>query len=153
MKKNDQRTRTHFLAKYGGLSLYDFDFDKRYLIDDEEIHFVKWDGYALIGDPDHPDGTSTDHEYFCIHDDLFNRILETDQNSNIILKVIHKEPLFSSINDNSTYSRYKMRSRSEMVSPCHQIQRKRHKNVHDYSQKLIDNFKLIVVNPSPKLTN
>ena len=38
------------------------------------------------------DGTSTDHECFCIHDDLFDRILETDQNSDIILKVIHKEP-------------------------------------------------------------
>ena len=41
---------------------------------------------------DHLDGTSTDHEYFCIHDDLFDRILETDQNSDIILKVIHQEP-------------------------------------------------------------
>ena len=28
MKKNDQRTRTCFLAKYGGLSLYDIDFGK-----------------------------------------------------------------------------------------------------------------------------
>ena len=49
--------------------------EKRYSIDDKEIHFVKGDGYALIGNPDHPDGSSTDHEYFCIHDDLFDRIL------------------------------------------------------------------------------
>ena len=66
------------MAKYGGLSLYDISFEKRYYIDDKGIHFVKGDGYALIGDPDHPDGTSTDHEYFCIHDDFFDRILETD---------------------------------------------------------------------------
>ena len=153
MKKDDQRYRTRFLAKYGGLSLYDIDTEKRYSIDDKEIHFVKGDGYALIGNPDHPDGTSTDHEYFCIHDDLFNRILETYQNSDIILKVIHKDPSFSSINENSTDSRSNMRSRLEMVSPRHYLQRKRQKKVHDYSQKSMDNFRLSIVNTSPKLTD
>ena len=73
------------MAKYGVISLYDIYFGKRYSIDDEDIHFVKGDIYALIGNPDHPDGISTDHEYFCIHDDLFDRILETDKNSDIIL--------------------------------------------------------------------
>ena len=63
------------MAKYGGLSLYDIYMEKRYSIDDNEINFVKGDGYALIGNPYHPDGSSTDHEYFCIHDDLFDRIL------------------------------------------------------------------------------
>ena len=103
------------------LSLYDIYFDKRYSIDDEDIHFVKGYGYALICNPYHPYETSTDHEYFCIHDDLFDRILETDQNSDIILKAIQKEPSFSSINDNSTYSISNLRSRSEMVSPCYQL--------------------------------
>ena len=46
----------------------------------KKIHFVKEYGFALIGNQDHPDGTSTDHEYFCIHDDMFGRILENDQN-------------------------------------------------------------------------
>ena len=78
MRKNDHRTCTCFLAKHGGMSLYDIDFGKRYSIDGEDIHFVKSKVYALIGNPDHPDGTSTDHEYFCIHDDLFKRILEID---------------------------------------------------------------------------
>ena len=41
----------------------------------------------------------------------------------------------------------------ERVTPHRQLQRKRQKKVHDYSQKLIDDFKLIVVNPSPKLTD
>ena len=49
------------MAKYGGLYIYDNDFGKRYFIDDEDIHFVKGYGYALIGNPDYPDGTSTDH--------------------------------------------------------------------------------------------
>ena len=75
MNKDDQRYRTCFLAKYGGISLYDIDMEKRYSIDDKEIHVSKGDGYALIGNPDHLDGSSTDHEYFCIHDDLFDRIL------------------------------------------------------------------------------
>ena len=62
VKKDDQRSRTFFLAKYGGLSIYDIYMEKRYSIDDKEIHFVKGYGYALIGNPDHPDGTSTNHE-------------------------------------------------------------------------------------------
>ena len=103
--KNYQCTCTCFLEKYGRLSLYDIVFEKIYFIDDEDINFVKGYVYALIGNPDHPDGTSNDHEYFTIHDDLLARILETDQNSDIILKVIHKEPSFSSTNENSTYSR------------------------------------------------
>ena len=127
MKKDDQRSRTRFLAKYGGLYLYDIDMEKRYSIDDKEIHFVKGDGYALIGNLDHLYGTSTDHEYFCIHDDLFDRILETDQNYNIILKVIHKEPTFSSIYVKISSSRPEKNIMSEMVTPRNQLHRKRQK--------------------------
>ena len=112
IKKNYQRTRTHFLAKYGGISLYNIDFEKRYSIDDKGIHFVNGDRYSLIGNPYHTNVTSTDHEYFFIHDDLFDIILENDHNSDIILKVIHKEPSFSSINNNIPDSRSKNNSRS-----------------------------------------
>ena len=48
MKKDYQRYRTRFLAKYGGLSLYDIDTEMRYSIDDKEMHFVTGEGYALI---------------------------------------------------------------------------------------------------------
>ena len=65
---------------------------KIYYIDDEYIHFLYGYGYSLIGNPNYSYGILTDHEYFCICDDLFDRILETDQNSDIILKVIHKHP-------------------------------------------------------------
>ena len=41
--------------------------------------------------------------------------------------------------------------RSEIVPPRHQLQRKRQKKVHDYYQKSIDDFKIIIVNLSPKL--
>ena len=33
-------------------------------MNDEEIHFVKGCGYALIGNPFNPYGTSTDHDFF-----------------------------------------------------------------------------------------
>ena len=80
MKKKVQRTRTRFLKNYGGLSIYDTDSEKRYSIDNEDIHFLKGYGYDLIGNPENTYGTSTDHEYFFIHDKLFHRILETDNN-------------------------------------------------------------------------
>ena len=41
MKKDDQRYRTCFLSKYGGLSLYYIDTEKRNSIDEKEMHFVK----------------------------------------------------------------------------------------------------------------
>ena len=42
---------------------------------------------------------------------------------------------------------------SEMVTPCNQLQRKRRKKIHDYSQKSINDFELVLVTPSPKLTD
>ena len=63
------------MEQYGGISLYDADIEKIYKIDDEDIWFVNKHGYALIGNPDHPDGTSTYHEHFLIHDDLFEFFL------------------------------------------------------------------------------
>ena len=72
-EKNDQRTRTQLLGKYGGLSIYDIYFEKIYSIDDEDICFVK-----VIGNQYNPDGNSTYHKSFFVHDDLFDIILETD---------------------------------------------------------------------------
>ena len=57
----------------------------------------------MIINPDNPYGTSTDHEYFLIHDDLIHGILETDLNPDIELKAIHKDLSLPSINNNSTY--------------------------------------------------
>ena len=64
MNKNDQRTCTRFLAKYGGLSIYHIDFEKRYSIDVTGIHFVKGYIYVLICNQYHPVGNSSDHKYF-----------------------------------------------------------------------------------------
>ena len=98
MKKDDKRYRIFFLDKYGGLSLYDIDTEKIYSINEKEMRYVKGEVYAFIGNPEFPDGSSTDHEYFCIHEDLFDRILATDQDSDITLNLIHRETSLPSIN-------------------------------------------------------
>ena len=41
---------------------------------------------------------------------------------------------------------------SEIVTPCHQLQRKRQKQVHEYSHKEINDINLVIGDPSPKLT-
>ena len=42
---------------------------------------------------------------------------------------------------------------SERVTPCHQLQKKRQKKLHGYSQKSINDFILILLNPSTELTD
>ena len=153
MKTDDKISRTCFLAKYGGLSLYDIDTEKRYSIDEKEMNFVKGEGYALIGNPDFPDGSSTDHEYFCTHEDLFDRILATEQDSDITLNLIHRETSLPCISVKRSSQRLEKCSMSEMVTPRHHIQRKRRKKMNDYSHKSIDDFELVLVTPSPKVTN
>ena len=102
------------MDKYGGLSLYDIDFENRYIVDDEDIFFVNKYAYDLIGNPDHPYGNVTDPEYYIICDDLFERILETEQNYDIVLKVISKDVVFPLINKSSKDSSYKLRKMYEI---------------------------------------
>ena len=65
------------MTKYGVLDLYDEDMKKRYVMDNEVIHYVKKDGMYLIGIIDQ---SSTDHEYFVVHEYLFDRILAIHHN-------------------------------------------------------------------------
>ena len=67
------------LAKYGSLALYDEDLEKIFIIDHEQLEFDKTDGLTLIGIPEKEDGILPDHEYFCIHDDMFDRIKSAHQ--------------------------------------------------------------------------
>ena len=62
------------MAKFGGISICGIYLNEIYTIDHEDIHVVNKYGYALIGNPDFPDGTSTYQEYFIIHDDLLDSI-------------------------------------------------------------------------------
>ena len=59
------------MEKYGSLDLYDEDLVKMFLVDHEQLQFDKNTGWNLIGIHEKPDGSLSDNEYFCIHDDLF----------------------------------------------------------------------------------
>ena len=65
---------TTFPEKYGSLVLYDEDLEKRFIIDHKQVEFGKNYGWKLIGIPEKPVGTLSDHEYFCIHDNIFDII-------------------------------------------------------------------------------
>ena len=73
-----------FLAKYVSLDIYDEDMKKIFIIDHEQLQFDKNYGWDLIGIPEKPDETLSDHEYFFIHDDIFDRIQSTHQDRNIM---------------------------------------------------------------------
>ena len=79
IKNKSQVSKTMLLAKYGSLDMYDEDLEKRLIIDHEQLEFDKTDGWTLIGIPEKEDGNFSDHEYFCIHDDLFDIIKSTHQ--------------------------------------------------------------------------
>ena len=77
-----------FIAKYGSLDLYEEDLEKIFIIDHEQLKFRRIYGWTLIGITDKPDVYLLDHEYFFIHDDLFDIIQSTHQDKNIMLKFI-----------------------------------------------------------------
>ena len=54
------------------------------MIDHEQLEFDKIDGWTLIVIPENDDGSLSNHEYFCIHDDLFDRIKSTHQDQNCV---------------------------------------------------------------------
>ena len=82
IKNKSQVSKTMFLEKYGSLDLYDEDLEKIFIIDHEQLQFDKTDGWTLIGITEKEDEILSDHEYFCMHDDIFDRIQSTDQVQN-----------------------------------------------------------------------
>ena len=91
IKSKSQLSKATFLAKYGSMDLYDEDLKKIFIIDHEQLQFNKTDGWTLIWIPEKEYGTLSDHEYFCIHDDLFDRIQSTHQDRNILWRFISNE--------------------------------------------------------------
>ena len=74
-----------FLAIYGSLALYDEYPKKRFIIDHEILEFDETDGWTLIEIPEKEDENLSGHEYFCIHDDLFDIIQSTHQDISILM--------------------------------------------------------------------
>ena len=47
--KTDQRSHVTYMVKYGSLVLYDDGLKNRYIIDNENIQYLKNEGTSLIG--------------------------------------------------------------------------------------------------------
>ena len=62
------------------------------------MNLIKNLGQGLIVIPEEPNVYLSDHEYFCIHDIIFDRIKSTHKDKNISLNIISKEP-----NENHSY--------------------------------------------------
>ena len=81
-----------FLEKYVSLDLYDEYFKKYSLLIMKNLNLIKEDGWILSGIHDEPNGSMSDHDFFCINKDLFDIIQSTHQEKNISLKIISNEP-------------------------------------------------------------
>ena len=97
----------------------------------------------------------SDHEWFCVHDNLCDIIQSTDQENNVSLKIISNEP---NENDSQCDAIYicdenicKRKSNFGNNKLPHNLQRKRQKNPGDYRNKLFDKFRLTNIEPPPKL--
>ena len=64
---------------------------KKIIIDHKQLLFDKTDGWTLIGIPEKEDGSLSDLEYFCMHDDLFDRIQSTHQDQMFLWKFSFNE--------------------------------------------------------------
>ena len=142
------------LAKYDSLDLYDENLKEIFIIDHEQSQFDKNDKWNLIGIPEKLDGTLSNHDYFCIHDYIFEIIQSTHQDRNILWRFISNEP-----NEDESQSEVteiyndKIQNKNRTAnkySTKHTIQRKRKKPV-DYRNNSFDDFRLIIVDPFPKL--
>ena len=92
MKNKSKLSCTVFLTKYVSLALYDENMEKIFIIDQEQLDFDKNIGWNLIGILVKPDGNFSDHEYFCIHYDIFDMIQSTHKDRNIMWKFLSNEP-------------------------------------------------------------
>ena len=144
-----------FHAKYVSLDLYDKDMNKIFIIDHKQLQFDKNVGWNLIGIPGKPDGYFLYHEYFCIHDDLFYRIKSNRQDKNIMMKFIPNE-----LNKNESQCEatdicddniQNMNSTINKKSTKHTLHIKRQKISADYKNKSSDEFRSMIVDPTPEL--
>ena len=90
----------------------------------------------------------SDHEYLCIHDDLFDKIKSTHQDINILWKFISNEQ-----NENESHSEatekhndkiHNKKRTANKYSTKHSLQKKRQKPF-DHRKNLFDDFRLMIV--------
>ena len=143
-----------FLAKYGSLDLYDEDSEKIFTIDHEKLKLYKTDGLNLIGIPEKEDGSLSDNEYFCIHDDMFYIIKSTDQDQFFFWKLSFNEPTENEYQSEATKTQNdKIQNKNRSAakySTKHTLHRKRQKPVV-YRDNSLHEFRLLIVDQHQKL--
>ena len=111
------------------MDLYDENLEKIFIIDHEKLESNKNQLWNLIEIPEKPDVIVSDHEYFCIHDDLFDRTQSTRQDRNITWRLIPNEPNGNASQYEVTKIHYdKIQNKKRNInkkSTKHNIQRKR----------------------------
>ena len=104
----------------------------------------------LFGIPHEP---PTDHEYFAIHEDLFVIIISTHQDVGIKVKTIIKDVSPQTKKECNMEKFIKSKKTIDFTENIHTIQRKSQKTEIDYSNKSLDNFRLVVISPTPTLSH
>ena len=152
-KNKSQVSKTTFLEKYGSLDLYDEYLENIFIIDHGQLQFDKTDGCTSIGIPEKEDRGLSDHGYFCIHDDLFDRIQSTHQDL-FFWKFSFNEPNEDESQSEATETHndkiQNKKRTANKYSTKHTLQRKRQKLV-DYRNNSFDDFRLMIVDPHPEL--
>ena len=104
--------------------------------------------------PEKEYGTLSDHKYFCIHNDLFDRIQSTHQVRKILSRFISNEPNEDESQSEATeINNDKIQNKKRNAnnySTKHNLQKKRQKSVY-YRNNSFDDFRLMIVYPPPKL--
>ena len=98
----------------------------------------------------------SDHEYFCIYDEIFDRTQSTHQDRNVLWRFISNETNEDESQSESTETRNdKIKNKNRTAnkySTKHTLQRKRQKKV-GYRKETFDDFMLMIVDPPPKLNS
>ena len=108
----------------------------------------------MIGLPEEEYGTFSDHEYFCIHDDLFDRIKSTHQDQIFLWKFsfneLNEDEYQSEATETHNDKIQNKKRTATKYSTKHTLQRKRQKPV-DCRKNSFDDFMLMIAEPHPKL--
>ena len=92
-----------------------------------------------MGSTDEPNSLMYDNNYFCINEDIFDRIKSTHQEKNVLLKIISIEPNGKDSQYDAAYicvdNIFKKKRNFANNTHCHNILIKGQKNYVDYVNK------------------
>ena len=116
----------------------------------------KTDEWTLIGITEKEYETLSDHEYFCIHDDLYDIIKSNHQDRNILSGFIsndtNEDESHSEATDIHNDKIQNKKRTANNYSTNNNLQIRRQKIV-DHRKNSIDDFRVMIVDPPSKLNS